>query len=456
LTIKDTDTDLAPSVRIISPTVDTVYLTTTNATLVLEATVADDGAPNPPGHITSSWSVRSGPGTALFGDTNSLQTIVRFPIAGVYQLRLTASDGTHQAASDLTVMFDADTNVNFAPVVAAGAPSTNEFGEMLYLAGTVTDDGNPTPPGSVSMAWSKLSGPGVVVFGDASSASSTAEFSEPGTYVLCLRADDGEVKICDEVTVAVVVLPTVTIHGVETNAFELGEREGRFLVSRSGETNAHLDVHLTVNGTASNGVDYAIIEDVVTIPAGSASALITVTPFADALPEGDETVVLALGSSPLYESGNPSMATVLIRDAPWDAWRFNHFSPAELEDPNISGEDADPDQDGQANIFEYAFNLDPHVPETNRVFVINVEISPLDNEPYFVLNFKRRLPPSDMIYEVFVSDDLIHWESGTTYVQELAPATNDGNNVTETVRVRVKDPIAQTPRRFVKLGVRRP
>ena len=50
------------------------------------------------------------------------------------------------------------------------------------------------------------------------------------------------------------------------------------------------------------------------IPAGSASAPITVTPIDDAASEGDETVVATLSSSASYTVGSPSAATVTIAD----------------------------------------------------------------------------------------------------------------------------------------------
>ena len=47
------------------------------------------------------------------------------------------------------------------------------------LAGTASDDGRPNPPGGITIAWSKLSGPGTVSFGNASAAVTTASFGAP-------------------------------------------------------------------------------------------------------------------------------------------------------------------------------------------------------------------------------------------------------------------------------------
>ena len=77
------------------------------------------------------------------------------------------------------------------------------------LDGTVTDDGLPNPPASVTTLWSKVSGPGAVTFGDVSAVDTSASFSEPGTYVLRLKGDDGALASSDDVTVTVAPAPVV-------------------------------------------------------------------------------------------------------------------------------------------------------------------------------------------------------------------------------------------------------
>ncbi len=46
-----------------------------------------------------------------------------------------------------------------------------------------------------------------------------------------------------------------------------------------------------------------------------------------------------------------------------DDWRRAYFSPAEMEDPTVSGPNADPDADGVPTLLEFAFNLDPRFSE---------------------------------------------------------------------------------------------
>ena len=59
---------------------------------------------------------------------------------------------------------------------------------------------------------------------------------------------------------------------------------------------------------------------------------------------------------------------VLIQDAPWDQWRLEMFSSAQLAEPSISGERGDPDGDGLSNLIEYAFNTHPWLPDADKKF----------------------------------------------------------------------------------------
>ncbi|MEI7706310.1 MAG: LamG-like jellyroll fold domain-containing protein, partial [Deltaproteobacteria bacterium] len=79
----------------------------------------------------------------------------------------------------------------FAPIVAISAPAFAVAGSPVALDGTVTDDGLPNPPASVTTLWEKASGPGNVIFGNATSVDTTATADTAGTYLLRLRANDG-------------------------------------------------------------------------------------------------------------------------------------------------------------------------------------------------------------------------------------------------------------------------
>ena len=71
------------------------------------------------------------------------------------------------------------------------------------LNGTASDDGNPNPPGEVTSSWSKVSGPGNVVFNDPTAVVTNAQFDTSGTYVLRLTTDDSQQVTSDDVNITV-------------------------------------------------------------------------------------------------------------------------------------------------------------------------------------------------------------------------------------------------------------
>jgi hypothetical protein len=69
----------------------------------LNGVVTDDGLPNPPGTVTTTWAKVNGPGTVTFGNVNARVTTASFSSGGVYVLRLTASDSALQSSDDIQV-----------------------------------------------------------------------------------------------------------------------------------------------------------------------------------------------------------------------------------------------------------------------------------------------------------------------------------------------------------------
>ncbi|MGD8961132.1 MAG: hypothetical protein PVH43_01385 [Desulfobacterales bacterium] len=114
---------------------------------------------------------------------------------------------------------------NQPPTVDAGLDETIYLPiNQVDLDGTVTDDGLPNPPATVTTTWSVVSGPGTVNIDDSSSVDTVARFSEAGTYVLRLTADDSELSDFDEVTIIVdscalllVVADATSLSSDETN-----------------------------------------------------------------------------------------------------------------------------------------------------------------------------------------------------------------------------------------------
>src|SRR5688572_30304634 len=87
-------------------------------TAPLSGTATDDGLPNPPATLTTTWSMLSGPGAVTFSNANELSTTASFSTAGSYTLRLTASDSVLTTVDDVVITGSQDRRV--AQVVTAG------------------------------------------------------------------------------------------------------------------------------------------------------------------------------------------------------------------------------------------------------------------------------------------------------------------------------------------------
>jgi hypothetical protein len=125
----------------------------------------------------------------------------------------------------------------------------------------------------------------------------------------------------DQITLAQTIdPPLVSIVASDHHAAEAEQESGAFTVSRSGTTENSLLVFFELSGTARNGVDYLELPRSITIPAGSASASITIKPINDSLVEGTETVVVTLVPSPTlspvesYRIGFPNSDVLLLAD----------------------------------------------------------------------------------------------------------------------------------------------
>jgi hypothetical protein len=144
---------------------------------------------------------------ALAGDTNG-DYAPWTPAVGAHTLTATpytGSGATGTAGTGLTVAFsviDQADPVNQPPAVSAGPDLSVTLPASAALDGTATD----TDP--LTTAWSKVSGPGTVAFGNAAAPDTTAAFSSAGTYVLRLTASDGTLSASDDVQVTVSSAPT--------------------------------------------------------------------------------------------------------------------------------------------------------------------------------------------------------------------------------------------------------
>jgi hypothetical protein len=108
-----------------------------------------------------------------------------FSVGGIYTPGFTANDGGLSGNDTIVV------TVSKQPVANAGPDQTITLPNGTTLGGSATDDGLPNSPEALTSTWSKISGPGTVIFANANAASTTRTFSATGTYRLQLTPSHG-------------------------------------------------------------------------------------------------------------------------------------------------------------------------------------------------------------------------------------------------------------------------
>lgn len=124
-------------------------------------------------------------------------------------------------------------------------------------------------------------------------------------------------------------------------------------------------------------------------------------------------------------------------------WRNHYFTVAELLDPEISGNPADPDHDGRNNLMEYALAGDPTVPDA-ALTPVDVSIVTSAGDPFLHLAYTRRKNAADLVFAVTAGNDLQTWS-------RLVENTTLDHGLTETVTVQDHAPLSGNPQRFVRL-----
>jgi hypothetical protein len=130
---------------------------------------------------------------------------VQFPAITAQRVRvlMTHQPGLKTGLTEVKI-FDSGSPppaANSAPyVLARQDPSFNQPGQARLL-GKVKDDALPS--GTLTSSWSKVSGPGTVIFGSPNAATTLASFSAAGTYTLRLTASDGSASATSQVTLTV-------------------------------------------------------------------------------------------------------------------------------------------------------------------------------------------------------------------------------------------------------------
>jgi subtilisin-like proprotein convertase family protein len=125
-----------------------------------------------------------------------------------------------------------------------------------------------------------------------------------GVYTLSLRIADGSDSILDSGVLLQENSLVQTNVSASSNTFSgnntalEGCIEASFTFAIDSALSYDVSIPIGIGGSATNGVDYEFIDDVITISAGQLSSTLIIDAFADGLPEGQEVVELYFSPSP--------------------------------------------------------------------------------------------------------------------------------------------------------------
>ena len=217
-----------------------------------------------------------------------------------------------------------------------------------------------------------------------------------------------------------VIKPEVSITAIDSIAGESPLETGTLKFSLAQiNTGPALTINYTVEGTATNGIDYNALSGTTSISNGQQYSLVTIIPINDTEVEPSETVILKLAPGADYIIGNPSKATVNITSedvAPVGgniALNKPTSSSLGIETPSLKAVDNDYSLSSWwgANPYPQWWQVDlGALYNLNKIVVVNY----YDGSRYYQ-------------YDIKASVDGVNWSPLVDFNQNKTPATKSGN-----------------------------
>lgn len=261
-----------------------------------------------------AWTTASVGARVYTNHASQASSNITLAAGQAYYIRALHKESSGSEHLSVAALFPGDTNVlpiaaaylsvfaesitNRAPRVDAGPDASPVVGEVVSLPGVASDDGNPAPPGALTVRWGKTAGIGPATFANSNAAATTVTFAEPGLYTLDLTATDGDVAVRDSAVFNVTGGDAGGTIRFATNALVASEAAlvNTVRVSRAGgSTGAVTATYTSSNGTAAASSDYYAVSGTLSWTNGeTAEKWFTLTNINDTVDEPDETVVLLL------------------------------------------------------------------------------------------------------------------------------------------------------------------
>jgi hypothetical protein len=449
----------------------------------VSAVVTDDGQPLP---VTHKWTMLSGPGPVIFEDDTQTSTNILLPGAGDFELQLTSSDGDLQNNDTLRItVLRPSGDVTFIPAGSdwkyldkgIAAPAT--WTEVGF-----NDDSWDSGP--AQLGYGDGDEQTTVDYGpNAQQKYRTTYFrrtfhvagaSAVSDLVVRLLRDDGALVYLNGEVIFRSNMPDDPVTFDSYSAGIVGGSEESTFYSnavdsvllREGDNVLAVEVHQCNDSSSDLSFDLELsgtsypVNSAPTVNAGLDATTELGTPITlaatftdDGLPlppgapsfswtriSGPGTVQFSPQDSPVSTVGfsqageyileltvddseftaSDQLTVTVIGADEYTQWKMQYFTAEELLDPDISGDDADPDGDGFTNKEEFQAGTDPRNAES-RLHFTDVKID--ETSPGTLqLTFEAA---ADRSYSVLYSDRL---SDGIWNILENIPAESEARIVT--------------------------
>jgi hypothetical protein len=388
----------------------------------LEASATDDGLPTPPTRLGFQWTQVSGPGAAIFSDASRPNSAVSFPGVGVYVLRVSVNDGQYAVSDDVTVKISRPlAKTTFVPKGAVWKYLDDGSDQKIaWQKPEFQDSGWKSGPAVLGYQDSAVT---TLKFGPDSSAKYRAyyfrhAFTVTGAQNVTsmaarLRRDDGAVVYINGIEAFRSNMPQgipnylTFASGVvggsdETSYFDFTVdptllREGANVIAvevhqaNAGSSDLGFDLELTGMVNFSNQppsanagadltaqiTDAAILngvagDDGLPVSPGVYNATWSIVSGPGSVEFGDAnsasttarfsvggTYVLRLTVTDGELSTSDETTVTVEGNDPYTLWKSQYFNVGELADPQVSGDEADPDGDSFTNREEFIAGTGP-------------------------------------------------------------------------------------------------
>lgn len=141
-----------------------------------------------------------------------------------------------------------------------------------------------------------------------------------------------------------------------------------------------------------------------------------------------EHIILALADG--------SKVPAAVTFGPLTEWRKRYFTPEELLQAALVGDDADPDNDGTPNLLEYAVGGNPRrsLPGEKPTAGFGVIYDNGQRKLFLAMNYRRALNAPGILFQPEVSEDLLHWVASS---DPIPSGAGDANSIPMQARVAV-------------------